>query len=144
MIGVCMVKESKDSKSKKTDIRNFRNKRLFKSDKDKVLSGVFGGVAEYFDVDSTIVRVIAIIFLFLNPAGMILFYLIAAMIIPQSDGTKDTNIINSGSKGDGKLFGILLIAAGGLFLLKNLFSWFNWDYVWPVALIAIGLYMVFR
>ena len=136
-----MANGNAKSKFKKSD---FHNKKLFKSDKDKVLSGVFGGVAEYFGVDSTIVRIIAVILFFTNPPGMILFYIVAAMIIPQANGTKDAKIINSYSHGDGKFFGILLIAAGSLFLFKLLFSWFNWSYVWPVALIVIGLYMVFR
>ena len=57
-------------------------KKLYKSNTDKKLCGVCGGVAEYFNIDSTIVRLgwaFATIFV---GAG-ILAYIIAALIIPE-------------------------------------------------------------
>lgn len=56
-------------------------KKLYKSVKDKKIAGVCGGIAEYLDVDSTIVRLIGIILVFSWGAGL-LAYIIAAIIMP--------------------------------------------------------------
>ena len=59
-------------------------KKLYLSDTDKKISGVCGGIAEYFDIDSTLVR-LAWIFLLLPTAivGGIVAYFLAAAIIPR-------------------------------------------------------------
>ncbi len=57
------------------------NKRLYKSRIDKKLCGVCGGVAEYFNVDPTIVRLALVLFTFCGGCG-ILAYIIAAIVIP--------------------------------------------------------------
>ena len=56
-------------------------KRLYKSNKNKVLCGVCGGIAEYFNVDPTLVRLGWIVFCGLGGSGL-LAYIIAAVIIP--------------------------------------------------------------
>ncbi len=56
-------------------------KKLFKSTTDKKLCGVCGGIAEYFNIDSTIVRLIWVLFTFFGGSG-ILAYIIAALIMP--------------------------------------------------------------
>lgn len=56
-------------------------KRLYKSKKNKVLCGVCGGIAEYFNVDPTLVRLGWIVFCALGGSGL-LAYIIAAVIIP--------------------------------------------------------------
>ena len=38
------------------------NKRLYKSREDKMIDGVCGGIAEYFDIDPTLVRLIWAVF----------------------------------------------------------------------------------
>ena len=58
-------------------------KRLSRSRKDRMLGGVCGGLAEYFEVDPTIVRLIWILLIFFSMGGAILAYLIAWVIIPE-------------------------------------------------------------
>lgn len=65
-----------------------KKKRLTKS-RDKVLFGVFGGIAEYFGWDKAIVRIIGA-FLIIFPGGVLpgmLLYLIAALVMPKPDKT---------------------------------------------------------
>ena len=57
-------------------------KRLYKSRTNKQIDGICGGIAEYFNVDPTLVRVICVIFACCGGAG-ILAYLICAFIIPE-------------------------------------------------------------
>lgn len=57
------------------------NKKLYRSNSDKKIFGVCGGLAEYFNVDSTIVRLILVFLVFCAGTG-VLAYLIAALIMP--------------------------------------------------------------
>ncbi|APT84135.1 PspC domain-containing protein [Corynebacterium aquilae] len=60
--------------------------RLYRSSTDKYLAGVCGGIAEYFDWDPTVVRlVVAIASLGLNLFSP-LIYLVAAVVIPKRPG----------------------------------------------------------
>lgn len=56
-------------------------KRLHKSKSDEKLCGVCGGIAEYFNIDSTLVRLAWVIFTLAGGSGIIA-YIIAALIIP--------------------------------------------------------------
>ncbi len=55
-------------------------KQLFKSDANRVLCGVCGGIGEYLGIDPTIVRLVAVL-LGLSGTGL-LVYIIAALIVP--------------------------------------------------------------
>ncbi len=57
-------------------------KKLYRSFADKKLCGVCGGLAEYFDVDSTLIRLLWVVFTLMGGAGL-LAYIICAIIVPQ-------------------------------------------------------------
>ena len=56
-------------------------KKLYRSKTDKKLAGVCGGLAKYFGMDSTVVRLIVAALVIFGGLGL-LGYLIAALIIP--------------------------------------------------------------
>lgn len=56
-------------------------KRLYRSRNTRMLAGVCGGIAEYFGIDPTIVRLIVVVLGFTGSG--ILAYIIAALIIPE-------------------------------------------------------------
>ena len=56
-------------------------KKLYKSDVDRKLCGVCGGISEYLGIDSTIVRLIWVVLVVFFGTG-ILAYIIAALVIP--------------------------------------------------------------
>lgn len=58
-------------------------KKLYKSNQNKMLDGVCGGIAEYFGIDPTVVRLIWALFSLMGGCG-ILAYIIAAIIIPRN------------------------------------------------------------
>jgi phage shock protein C len=57
-------------------------KRLYRSRKDRVIAGVCGGLAEYFNIDPVIMRIIAVILLL--PGGLpgIVPYIILWVVVP--------------------------------------------------------------
>ena len=69
-------------------------KRLYRSRSDRMIWGVCGGLAEYFSIDPTIVRIIAVLSLFLNGAG-ILAYIILAIVVPieSSEATTPKDVV---------------------------------------------------
>ncbi len=56
-------------------------KKLVLSDSDKKIAGVCGGIAKYFGIDSTIVRIAAVVFTLVGGAG-ILLYIIGWILMP--------------------------------------------------------------
>ena len=62
-------------------------KRLYRSDDNKIVAGVFGGVGEYLNVDPVIIRMIAIVVALLTAVIPVLAaYAIALFIIPNHEG----------------------------------------------------------
>ncbi|MTI71540.1 MAG: PspC domain-containing protein [Firmicutes bacterium] len=60
------------------------DKRLHLSSTDKKISGVCGGLAEYFEIDSTVIRLIwALLTVFSFAVGGVVAYIVAAVIIPE-------------------------------------------------------------
>ena len=60
-------------------------KRLYKSSTDRKLAGVCAGIAEYFDIDPTVVRLAWVVFSLAGGSG-VLVYIIAAIVIPDGTG----------------------------------------------------------
>ena len=58
-------------------------KKLTKSNTDIVLAGVLGGIAEYFELDPTLVRVGYVILSFVAIGSPVLLYILLAIIIPR-------------------------------------------------------------
>lgn len=74
-----------------------KQKKLSRSPNDKMIAGVCGGVAAYFDIDSTIIR-LAYVLLSIFSAGFpgIFVYIIAMLLMPVgedggNDGPKDVD-----------------------------------------------------
>ena len=60
-------------------------KRLYKDHSDKKICGVCSGIAKYFDIDPTIVRLALVLFCLLGGSG-ILAYIICAIVMPDEPG----------------------------------------------------------
>ena len=58
-------------------------RKLYKSRNDRMIDGVCGGIAEYFEIDSTLVRLGLVAFCVVGGSGFIA-YLLAMIIIPSS------------------------------------------------------------
>lgn len=66
-----------------------REKRLYRSRTDKMLGGVCGGIADYFGIDPTGVRIITLVLVLIWGSGL-LAYLVLWIVVPMAP--KDTNI----------------------------------------------------
>ncbi len=57
-------------------------KKLTKSNSERMICGVCGGLGKYLGIDATVIRLLWVLFSFMGGAG-VLAYIIAAIIIPQ-------------------------------------------------------------
>lgn len=58
-------------------------KRLYRSRKDRMISGVLGGFAAYFAIDATVVRMLFVLGLFFSAFTLAFVYLAAIFIMPE-------------------------------------------------------------
>ncbi len=128
-------------------------RRLTRCREDRLIAGVASGVAEYFDLDPSLVRVLWFLSILLGGLGLLL-YIGMAIIVPieplsteaAADAATAPSSHRHASKGEGRLttfVGFVLILFGGLALTHQLLP--AWDierYVVPTIAIAIGAVLV--
>ena len=136
------------------------NRKLYRSRKDKMIGGVAGGLAEYFDIDPTLVRILFVVTLFVGGGGF-LAYIILWIVVPeepfvivtsdtsstQASGNEAANPIPPQPSAEyyqahhekrRNIGGAILIVIGVLFLMDNFVPRFHFGDFWPLILIAIG------
>ena len=64
-------------------------KRLYKSNRNRVLCGVCGGLGEYFNVDPVIIRVLWVLFTFAGGAGILAYIICARISLSDQTGKDD-------------------------------------------------------
>lgn len=140
---------------------------LFKSNKNKVFAGVCGGIAEYFKVDATLIRLAWALAFFVGGSGFIL-YILAMIIMPENPNTISSNPVRDQDPANNEkapenmpetkhesmashnedkrrqILGLILIAVGGYFLLQRFFPYFHFGNWWPLILIAIGGFVLLQ
>jgi phage shock protein PspC (stress-responsive transcriptional regulator) len=126
-------------------------RRLRRSRDDRVIAGVCGGVAEYFGIDAVLVRIAALILVFAGGAGIIL-YIIGWIAMPEArvataGGSASPEVASlPGERTTSSIvIGALFVLLGAFFLLDKVWPDFlSWQYVWPIALIAVGIAVILR
>ena len=135
------------------------DKRLYRSRDDRLIAGVCGGLADYLDLDSSLVRLIWALLFFAGAVGLPL-YLLAWIVIPPAPrrgpasspddrpaerpedppgegAPPETGL--TGSEARRRWAGVFLLLAGGFFLLREFVPWLWMERFWPVLLILAGL-----
>ncbi len=125
-----------------------QGQRLSRSGSDRMLAGVCGGLAAYFELDATIVRLVwAGVTAFTAVIPGVLVYLLFVVIVPVGDGGEATGG-NTCEMFESRaaLAGMLLLLVGALFLLSNfgIFDWLSWGRLWPLLLILLGVALLVR
>jgi phage shock protein C len=127
-------------------------RRLYRSQKNKVIAGVCGGYAEYFDVDPVIMRVLFVLLVFVGGSGVFIY--IASMILLPKHPV-DVNDMSGAAPPVSRvnvryIFGGLLILFGAMFLLSNLgifafmHAWdISWNFIFPILLILLGMAIIY-
>jgi phage shock protein C len=117
--------------------------KLYRSRKNSMIAGVCGGLGEYLNVDANILRVVAVLLIFAKGIGF-LAYVIAWMIVPRRPETEAEVVAPTKSETSRLLPGLLLIVVGLIFLVNNLVPWFGFAYLWPSALVVLGVALLLK
>ena len=134
------------------------NRRLYRCRDNRVIAGVASGVAEFFGLDPTLVRVLWFLSIFFGGVSLLL-YIGLAIIVPLEPLSAEAaaaaaNGATAGpeghrhqARGSGRwttFFGFALILFGGLALVGALLPDIAaWRYLWPLFIIGIGAVLVF-
>jgi len=137
-----------------------KSTRLYRSESDRMIAGVCGGIAEYFGIDASIVRLLFIGIILLGGSGVIV-YLVLWFVLPnKSDKSKEMEEImkknsvelkntaktvakeakDMSHKSGKSVWGLFLIGFGLVLLMQN-FGFAHYlmlDKTWPVILIVLG------
>lgn len=134
--------------------------RLVRSETDKMLAGVCGGLAAYLGIDSVFVRLLFVLLLFASGIGFPI-YLILWFIMPGEDNVDKPNsevvqdnleeMSHTVAEGVNRIgragtVGVLLVLLGFYFLFNQMgwLHWMNGGVFWPLLIIGIGIYMLIR
>jgi phage shock protein C len=146
-------------------------KRLYRSRKNRVIAGVCGGIAEYLDVDPVLIRIIAVVLLFVG-GGSLIAYIIGMIIIPDESKIfspavetppnpdvppapppPSAGLAGSSAHTGSLIVGVVLILLGFAFLMRTIpffrhyYWWFwdmGWNFFWPSILIVVGLLIILK
>jgi phage shock protein C len=148
------------------------NRRLYRSPDDRMLAGVAGGMAETYDMDPALVRVVWTLLIIFTGGVFLILYVVMALVVPlrpydellattepAADGettTLGTAPVMSTAEarrarrrerreGDNTgplILGALLVIVGGLFLARQYIN-IDIGQLWPVAIIALGALLIF-
>ena len=139
------------------------NKRLYRSQKNSVIAGVCGGLAEYFNVEPVLIRGLFVVAI-LAGGGGVLVYIVLWIITPLEAGLFTKSVENEESmneesneekfktdkmeeqkkqRNDGNLWGgLILIALGAMFLIDRFVPNIDFGDLWPLILVVIGVILI--
>ncbi|MCX7930235.1 MAG: PspC domain-containing protein [Chlorobi bacterium] len=132
--------------------------RIYRSRTERKIAGVCGGLAEYFDVDPSLVRILFVALVFFNGFGF-LAYLVCWLVLPEApQDVVNAPIESQSSAASFKAvpttvqsskrwvtgIGVLLIAIGFAMLIERFVPWLDVGDLIPYALIVGGLLLLYR
>jgi phage shock protein C len=127
------------------------NRRLYRCRHDRKIAGVAAGVAEYFELDPTLVRIVWFASIFFGLVTLVL-YIGLAFIMPLEPMTAEDEAAHAAApaasghqhatRGPGRVttfIGIVLVLFGSLALVDAVLpSLVSWRYLWPLFIALIG------
>jgi len=121
-------------------------KKLYRSNSERIIWGVCGGLGNYFQIDPILIRILFVLLFFAGGTGLFI-YIILAIMIPKfpEEGIKEESIkVNKGFR---SFLGLLIALVGLNILLAsvfniNIFYLLNWKILFAILLILIGIKII--
>ena len=141
-------------------------KKLYRSNINKKVAGVCGGLSDYFELDSTIIRLIFVLLTIFGAGSGIIIYIVLWIVVPRSPyfmpfqqepfvtppppAQTETNA--EGNKPEqgpvienqqpvlnrgSRTAGIILIVLGIIFLISHFFAF--WEIIVPLVFVCVGI-----
>lgn len=139
------------------------SRRLYRSQTESMLGGVAGGVAKYLDLDPALVRVVWALLALVTGGVFFILYIVMWIVVPlapePAPGTEGeaaaagADPVTSwsprpprarrSSGGGSWIFGLVLIGLGLYFLAREYLPDINFDRLWPLGLVLLGVVLLF-
>lgn len=126
--------------------------RLMRSETDKMVAGVCGGLADYMGIDPVLVRLAFVLLLLASGVGFAIYVVLWIVMPTPSRGQPQIRIVSEDEFQDPAAYktrfspaatiGVLLILFGGFFLLSQMGN--VPGFIWPIILIAAGVFYLVR
>jgi len=138
-------------------------KKFYRSRTDRVIWGVCGGLGEYFNVDSTLIRILFIILTLGSGVGVIL-YIVLALMVPNNPNQKAgspksandlaeelgasakkirAEMNNQGDHHTKNILGLIILTIGVAMFIKEAFHLaIDWGMIYPFMIVLLGLYLL--
>jgi phage shock protein C len=133
-----------------------------------MLAGVAGGVAEMVDMDPSVIRVVWALLVFLTGGFALLVYIVMAIVVPERPDGVDAGRAADSAAGHASgeqvlepppgdrarrldpadrgrfalITGVVLILAGGYFLIRQFVPAIDLDFWWPTVAIGLGVLLI--
>ncbi len=145
----------------------YQDKKLYRDEFNKVIGGVCKGIADYFEIDVTLVRALFLLALILKGGG-VLIYIVLLIVMPKKPWSMRTPGVDPNvppfqadasqpfvqqpfqpapprKSNTAVIAGALLIFFGGILLIDEFDFIPDWDFehLWPIPLVVIGLVLIF-
>ncbi|MBN2175179.1 MAG: PspC domain-containing protein [Bacteroidales bacterium] len=136
-------------------------KVLYRSRKNSLIAGVCGGLGEYLNTDPLVFRVLFLVAILIGGSGLLVYIILWIALpeekIPMVGYTNDkatkqneANINNDKMEQEkkqqhnsGNLWGgLILITLGAIFLIDRFVPRIDFDDIWPVILIVVGIILI--
>ncbi|MFA6130779.1 MAG: PspC domain-containing protein [Patescibacteria group bacterium] len=135
-------------------------KKLTRSKKDRILFGVCGGLAEYFHIDATIVRIIFIVAIFLHGIGLLAYFALV-LLVPEAESSEEVkqavqtplpviaqpSAIEKSSwfENNRTTLAVLIIIIGFYCLFAPMLHFADYlKFFWPSLIILGGLFLIIK
>jgi len=138
-------------------------KELYRDKQRASIGGVCAGLADYFNVDITLVRALFLVALFGFGTGVLL-YIILWIVVPEKkitfqEPTVDYTVNDAGEaqpveeqafngkrkkNNESVIGGLVLLTLGVIFLADEFIPWFEFHKLWPLILIAAGVGVIWN
>jgi phage shock protein C len=115
--------------------------RLLRRGTDRVIAGVCSGLGRYLGIDPVLLR-IAFVILALAGGGGVVLYIVGWILIPEEKPGEELGSVPPSSTETLRLVAGGVLIAVGVILLLNLSIPRIGKYLWPLALVAIGIAVI--
>ncbi len=132
--------------------------RLYRSPDDRMLAGVAGGLAENWNIDPSLVRIVWAVLIVLTGGLAFLVYVVMAIVVPErpagvavehadeagagASRARARRTDRSDATRGGLVAGLILILVGGFFLVRQLLPAIDLGFWWPTVAIGLGIVLV--
>ncbi|KAF0110535.1 MAG: stress-responsive transcriptional regulator [Chloroflexi bacterium] len=144
--------------------------KLYRSQTDRMLGGVCGGLSKYLNVDLTIVRLFFVALTLLGGFGPLMYFILWVVVPPEGHVSTDSqpevfngedikeraglvrddfiSAVKQPNQNTARFIGIALVLAGGFFLLRQLhipwLAWLDTGVLWAGLILIAGVALLIR